>query len=203
MSNWQYGQDVPTTPWRSAMSIAREVGLRQTAEGIRLVQRPAKENQKLREKRFQFQGGDLTRANEWLAQNHVQGAELELVVEFERQNTGVQGVEVLKTSQGATVIGVNWDRQTVFVDRTKSGNVNFNPKFSGLYDAPLLAPGRRVNLHVFIDASSVEVFVNDGERVLTAISFPSGESREVKLIGPQDHAKIGALDIWRLKSSWK
>ncbi|MGA2215940.1 MAG: glycoside hydrolase family 32 protein [Bryobacteraceae bacterium] len=203
MSNWHYGQDVPTTPWRSAMSIAREVGLRQTAEGIRLVQRPAKENQKLREKRFQFQGGDLTRANEWLAQNHVQGAELELVVEFERQNTGVQGVEVLKTSQGATVIGVNWDRQTVFVDRTKSGNVNFNPKFSGLYDAPLLAPGRRVNLHVFIDASSVEVFVNDGERVLTAISFPSGESREVKLIGPQDHAKIGALDIWRLKSSWK
>jgi fructan beta-fructosidase len=91
----------------------------------------------------------------------------------------------------------------VFVDRTNSAKVNFNPKFSGVYDAPLTAPGRKVKLHVFVDVSSVEVFVNDGESVLTAISFPSGESREVKLIGPQDHAKIGALDIWRLKSSWK
>jgi fructan beta-fructosidase len=38
-----------------------------------------------------------------------------------------------------------------------------------------------MNLHVFVDASSVQVFLNDGERVLTAISFPSGESRGVEL----------------------
>jgi fructan beta-fructosidase len=203
MSNWQYGQDVPTSPWRSAMSIPREVELRQTAEGIRLVQRPARENQRLRGKEFQFKGGDLAQANEWLAQNHIQGAQLELVVEFERQRTGVQGVEVLKSSKDETVIGVNWDQEKVFVDRTNSGNVNFNPKFSGVYDAPLTAPGRNLKLHVFVDASSVEVFVNDGERVLTAISFPSGESREVKLFGPQDRVKISAFDVWNLKSSWK
>jgi fructan beta-fructosidase len=203
MSNWQYGQDVPTSPWRSAMSIPREVGLRQTAEGIRLVQRPARENQRLREKRFQFKDGDQARANEWLAQNHIQGAQLELVVEFERQSTGVQGVEVLKSSKDETVIGVNWDRETVFVDRTKSGNVNLSPKFSGVYDAPLMASTGKVKLHVFVDASSVEVFVNDGERVLTAISFPSGEGREVKLFGPQDRATISVLDVWNLKSSWK
>jgi len=203
MSNWQYGQDVPTSPWRSAMSIPREVGLRQAAEGIRLVQRPARENQSLREKRFQFKGGDLARANEWLAQNHIQGTQLELLVEFERQRTGVEGVEVLKSSKDETVIGVNWDRETVFVDRTKSGNVNFNPKFSGVYDAPVKAFGGTVKLHVFIDGTSVEVFVNDGERVLTAISFPADASREVRLFGPQDRAKISALDIWNLKSIWK
>ena len=89
------------------------------------------------------------------------------------------------------------------MDRTNSANMNFNPKFSGVYDAPLTAPGRKVNLHVFVDASSVEVFVNDGERVLTAISFPSGEGREVKLFGPQDRANISVLDVWNLKSSWK
>lgn len=203
MSNWQYGQDVPTSPWRSAMSIPREVGLRRTAEGIRLVQRPARENQRLREKRFQFRGGDLAQANKWLTHNHIQGAQLELVVEFERQSTGVQGIEVLKSSKDETVIGVNWERETVFVDRAKSANVNFSPKFSGVYDAPLIASTGKVKLHVFVDASSVEVFVNDGERVLTAMSFPSGESREVKLFGPQDRAKISLLDAWNLKSSWK
>jgi fructan beta-fructosidase len=203
MSNWQYGQDVPTSPWRSAMSIPREVGLRHIDEGIRLVQRPARENQRLREQRFHFKGGDLARANQWLAQNHIQGAQLELVVEFERQSTGVQGVEVLKSSKDETVIGLNWDRETVFVDRTNSANVNFNPKFSGVYDAPLTAPRGKVKLHVFVDASSVEVFVNDGERVLTAIYFPSSVSREVQFFGPQDRAKISALDVWNLQSSWK
>jgi fructan beta-fructosidase len=167
------------------------------------VQWPARENQRLREKRFQFRGGALERANEWLAQNHIQGAQLELVVEFERRSAGVQGLKVLRSSKDETVIGVNWDRETVFVDRTNSGNVSFDPKFSGVYDAPLAAPGRKVKLHVFVDASSVEVFVNDGERVLTAISFPSGESREVELFGPQDRANISMLDVWKLKSSWK
>jgi fructan beta-fructosidase len=203
MSNWQYGQEVPTSPWRSAMSIPREVGLRRTAEGIRLVQRPARENQSLRQKRFQFKGGNLARANEWLAKNRIQGAQLELIAEFERQSSGVQGVEVLKSSKNETVIGVNWDRETVFVDRTKSANVNFNPKFSGVYEAPLTAPGGKVKLHVFVDASSVEVFVNGGERVLTALSFPSSKGSEVKLFGPQDGARISALDVWNLKSSWK
>jgi hypothetical protein len=52
------------------------------------------------------------------------------------KSTGVQGVEVLKSSKDETVIGVNWDRET-------DANVNFNPKFSGVYDAPLTTPVER------------------------------------------------------------
>jgi sucrose-6-phosphate hydrolase SacC (GH32 family) len=203
MSNWQYGQDVPTTPWRSAMSIPRQVGLCKTAQGIRLSQKPVAELQSLRDKQFQFKGGDIAEANDWLARLQMRGDQLEFVVEFEPQNAGVEGVKVLKGSGEQTLIGVDRDRGTVFVDRTHSGNVSFHPKFPGVFEAPLPARDNSLQLHVFVDACSVEVFVNDGEQVFTTLVFPSGDSRGIELFGPDHGANIRALNLWTLKSIWR
>lgn len=40
MSNWDYANSTPTSPWRSAMALPREVKLTQTADGPRLTQAP-------------------------------------------------------------------------------------------------------------------------------------------------------------------
>ena len=203
MNNWQYGQDVPTAPWRSAMSIPREVGLRQTSDGIRLVQKSAREMESLRGENFQFNGGDVATANDWLAKSKIQGDQLEILVELEPQSVGVEGVQVLRGSREATVIGVDRSRGQVFVDRTESGVVNFHPKFPSRNNAPLDSPHGKVKLHIFVDAGSVEVFVNDGEQVFTDLVFPSADSRGVKFFGPEDKVKIGSLNVWTLKSVWK
>ncbi len=204
MSNWDYGGDVPTSPWRSAMSIPREVGLRRTAEGIQLVQKPAREMESLRDRHFAFKSGDLSEANAWLKERHVQGDQLELMVEFEPRNSGTEGVKVLKGDTQATVIGVDHQRGQAFVDRRQSGNVTFHQKFSGVYEAPLPGhDGSSVKLHVFVDASSVEVFVNDGERVFTSLVYPSAASRGVEFFGSVTSTKITSLHVWTLKSIWK
>ena len=202
MSNWEYGQDVPTSPWRSAMTIPREVGLRKTAEGIRLVQKPVREMENLREQQFKFKGGSIDEANAWLKKNEIAGNQLELIVEFDAAVAGTQGLKVLTSAKEATVIGVDRANGDVFIDRTQSGNVSFNEKFSGVHEAPLAARGKNVRLHVFVDASSVEVFVNDGERVLTDLVYPSANSRNVEFFGTS-RAKINSLDVWKLKSIWR
>lgn len=203
MSNGQYAQDVPTAPWRSAMSIPRRVTLRKTVEGIRMVQTPVRELKALRDRPARFRGGDFAAANGWLAENRIQGAQLELEFQLEPETAGVEGVQVLKGAAEATVIGVNWDRGTVFVDRTHSGNVGFNPRFPGAYQAPLAARDSRVKLHVFVDACSVEVFVNGGERVFTVLVFPSADSRGVQFFNRGNGSKIDGLNVWTLKSVWK
>lgn len=203
MSNWEYGQDVPTSPWRSAMSIPREVGLRKTAEGIRLVQKPVREMEKLRGQHFQFKGGDIDEANAWLEKNAIAGNQLELIVNLDATTTGAQGLKVLAGTMEATVIGVDRDRGDVFVDRTQSGNVNFHEKFSGVQLAPLTTRDSKIKLHVFVDACSVEVFVNNGERVITDLVYPSAGSRRVEFYGPSGGAKIDSIEIWKLKSSWR
>jgi sucrose-6-phosphate hydrolase SacC (GH32 family) len=202
MSNWEYGGDVPTSPWRSAMSIPREVGLRQTPEGIRLVQKPARELESLRDQHFQLRNADLAQANDWLAQNHLQGNEYEFEMVFAPQHTEIEGINVFKGANEQTVIGVDRDRGTVFVDRTHSGNVAFNAKFPGVYSAPLLSREGRVKLHVFVDACSVEVFVNDGEKVFTVLTYPSPDSRGIEFFGPANGAKISSVNLWTLKSIW-
>jgi fructan beta-fructosidase len=185
------------------MSIPREVGLRKIAEGIRLVQKPAGEMEMLRSRHFQFNGGNLARANEWLTGNNIQAGQLEFAVDFESQSAGVEGVKVWQGAKDEAVIGVDWARSVVFVDRTNSGNVNFHAKFPGRYEAPLVLRDGALRLHVFVDTSSVEVFVNHGERVFTVLSFPSAESRGVKIFGPENQARIRALNVWNLKSSWR
>jgi len=203
MNNWQYGHDEPTSPWRSTMSIPREVGLRRTAEGIRLVQAPVREMELLRDRHYTFNGGTPAEANAWLAKHHLLSNQFEMIAGFEPERTGIEGVKVLKGGGEETVIGVDRDGGRVFVDRTHSGNVNFNPQFSGVQDAPLPQRDGAVKLHIFVDASSVEVFVNDGERVLTDLVYPAADSRGLEWFGPESGAKIGALDLWTLKSIWK
>ena len=157
----------------------------------------------LRDRHFAFKGGSLSEANAWLEERHIQGDQLELMVEFEPQRSGTEGVKVLKGDKEATVIGVDRQRGQAFVDRTQSGNVTFHQKFSRAYDAPLPVPDGRVKLHVFVDASSVEVFVNDGERVFTSLVYPSAASRRVEFFGSVTGAKIASLDVWTLKSIWR
>ena len=43
MSNWLYANEEPTSPWRGALSLPRELSLRRTPAGLRLVQRPVRE----------------------------------------------------------------------------------------------------------------------------------------------------------------
>jgi len=202
MSNWQYAQEIPTYPWRSAMSIAREVSLRNTAQGIRLVQTPVDAQAELRGQHHRFRGGDIDRADAWLQKNRIEGDTLEFLIEFDAVDDGVQGLKVFRGDGEATVIGVDRDGGRVFVDRTQSGNVGFHPQFSGVHDAPLVPADGKVRLHVFVDACSVEVFVNDGELVFTDLVFPSPGSRSVELFGSDEGSKINSMDVWTLKSGW-
>ena len=203
MNNWAYGQDEPTAPWRSAMSIPREVGLRRTAEGIRLVQKPAREMESLRGRHFKFKGGTIAEANAWLAKNHIEGNQLEIEEELSPQGTGVEGTKVLESAGEYTEIGLDRDKGIVFVDRTHSGNVNFNPKFSGRYEAPIAPRDGKVKLRLFVDAGSVEVFVNDGEKVFTVLVYPAADSRGVEFFQTENEAKFSALNVWSLRTIWK
>ena len=47
MNNWDYANDIPTSPWRSAMALPREVNLTQTPDGPRLTQSAVKQVDKL------------------------------------------------------------------------------------------------------------------------------------------------------------
>jgi fructan beta-fructosidase len=203
MSNWQYANDVPTSPWRSAMTVPRELRLRRTADGLRLVQKPVTELEKLRGPLHRFQGGTVGEANAWVKRSGRGSGPLEMVLEFAPATTGTTGVKLFKGEEEETAVSVDRAQGRIAIDRTRSGNVAFHAKFPGVASAPIAGADGRVKLHVFVDACSVEVLVNDGEQVLTFLAFPSQTARAVELFGPDEGATVSALDVWPLASCWK
>lgn len=203
MSNWEYAQDVPTWPWRSAMSLPRELALRATGEGWRLVQQPAREFQKLRGKHYHLRKASMAGANQWLQKRSPLGELLEIRVDIGLAEGATDVGVLLQTGQGETRLGYEGAHARLYLDRSRSGRADFHPKFGGRHEAPLRLRDGRLRLHMFVDSSSVEVFANDGEVVLSALIFPSAGPRSLELFSKSGQPGLMELDLWELKSIWK
>jgi sucrose-6-phosphate hydrolase SacC (GH32 family) len=109
MSNWEYAQDVPTSPWRNAMTIPRELSLSDTGQGLRLIQKPVRELRLLRGARQTFKGGSILQANQWLGNKHISGDSLEVDLVLEPGQKGQCGLRLLKGGDEQTVITPSCD----------------------------------------------------------------------------------------------
>jgi fructan beta-fructosidase len=203
MSNWQYAQDTPTSPWRSAQSLSRSLALRTTPQGIRMVQQPVAELQQLRGARRTVAAQEIAEGTNPLAPQGIAGTALEIVAELEAGTASEFGLKVRTGADEETVIGVDPVAGRLFVDRTRSGAVDFHPEFSGRRVAPLPIENGRVRLHVFVDWSSVEVFAGNGEVVFTEQIFPTPESDGVALYAVGGSARLVSLDAWPIRSAWR
>ncbi|MCX7774228.1 MAG: GH32 C-terminal domain-containing protein, partial [Clostridia bacterium] len=78
------------------------------------------------------------------------------------------------------------------LDRTHSGA---GP--GGIRQAPVCLKEGRLKLRIFVDKSSVEVFINDGETVMTARIYPQQASRGIVLFS-DGVCELEALNKWDL-----
>ncbi|QNV55833.1 Levanase [Paenibacillus polymyxa E681] len=69
-------------------------------------------------------------------------------------------------------------KQEVYVDRTRSGCSDFHEDFAGRHAVPLETAENRLDLHIYVDRSSIEVFFNHGQVVITDLIFPDAESKD-------------------------
>jgi sucrose-6-phosphate hydrolase SacC (GH32 family) len=203
MNNWEYAERIPTSPWRGTQSEPRELSLREIDGRVELIQQPAKELRKLRERPAYVVRDRMVTGTTDLLGPGSRGRALDIVATFESQTADRFGLKVLVGAGEETVIGYDARSQAVFVDRTRSGDVSFHPQFAGVSRAPLrLPPGGRLRLRVLVDHASVEVFADRGQRVITDQVFPGAASEGVQLFAEGGSAGVRALRMWRMESIW-
>jgi fructan beta-fructosidase len=201
MSNWQYAGKEPTDTFRTAQSLPRVLGLRRTAAGLRLTQQPLAELARLRARPL-FTGKPALRENDESVL--FAGETLEISGEFVLGAQSGVLLNLLSTEPGkATVIGYDAGKQVVFIDRTRSGLVDFEARFAARHAAPLALVDGKLKLHVFVDRSSLEVFANDGAAALTDRIFPIARKQHVALQGYGARAECVSLKAWRLRAIWQ
>ena len=203
MNNWQYANEIPTSPWRGAMTVPRTLSLRKTRDGLRLAQSPVASVQTLRGRHWTVANRSIPVGESPLAGDGVAGTALEIVAELEPGDSGTVGLKVRQGDGEETLVGVDRRAGLVFVDRSRSGVVAFSPHFAGRHSASLAegSNGRPVRLHILVDATSVEVFADGGRAVLTDQVFPKPGSRGVEPVrdrGPCPSARargVGAAAV--------
>lgn len=203
ISNWQYANTEPTKLWRGAQSIPRVLRLKTYSDGIRLIQTPIKEVEQLRTKQLlRVNGSSIQQANDKIRAANIKGHALEIEAELSPSEAGEIGFRLRKGQNEETLVGVSAKTHEVFIDRTRSGLVSFSPDFPGRHHANLHWTSS-LKLHIFLDRSSVEVFANDGETVLTDRIYPSPGSDGFEIYSESASAQISSLSIWKLDSIWK
>jgi levanase len=200
MNNWAYASNLPTTPWQGAESFPRTESLQTIGGKVQLVQTPVDALSDLRAGPVSNVRAVTVAGTKPLP---VSGAELEVRARLTKGTASTFGLNVRTGGGQYTQIGYDTAAGELYVDRTHSGDTGFNPSFPGRAAAPVALDSRGgLDLHILIDASSVEVFTGDGTRVITEQIFPDAASTGVSAFASGGTARIDSLRAWKLTSIW-
>lgn len=178
MSNWQYAQIVPSVNWRSAMTIPRTLNLKKENSGYRLISTPIAEINKIT--------ANVMPLSENASVANALSYSLDITTNPNEPFT------LVLSNNLSEKVEIAVSNKTISMDRTQSGITNFLPEFAAVHTAPLA--GIQVKtVKVFVDASSIEVFVNDGEVVLTDLIFPNAPLQNINYTGNIGSLKLGMI----------
>jgi len=160
MSNWHYSQVVPTERWRSAMTIPRELSFEEIGNEYYVKSDPVAEMENLIDK--EPVATDSASLINGLAR-----------IEISRVEVSSFRIFLSNNMDEKLIIGFDKEANRYYVDRSQSGKVDFNEGFRNVVYAPRITESDKIDLTLFVDHSSVEVFADDGLSVMTTIFFPN------------------------------
>lgn len=158
MSNWDYARDIPTLPWRGAMTVARRLTLSTVAGVPQLRSSPI-----------------LPRGTVALPSQPISGlTEPVPVPDVARIDISAEagGAVEMEMTDGLSSVLVRIDgpNGVLQLDRRRASPAAAGETFPSVQTAPIPA-GQRIDVTLVVDSGSVEVFAADGVTCLTDLIF--------------------------------
>ncbi|MDQ1130080.1 glycoside hydrolase family 32 protein [Microbacterium sp. SORGH_AS_0888] len=158
MNNWEYAEATPTFPWRSALTLVRELSMSGSPGSYVLRQRP-------------------------VLPSHIDGLTI-VRLRVSTESTSHSVVEIGDGDAAALTFTFDGRARQIRIVRTDAHGGDFRAGFARQYDAPLPRGQNGLTDVLFvIDATSVEVFVDDGAVTLTQQIFPRAPLTHVAVDG--------------------
>ena len=199
MNNWQYAEIVPTTSWRGAGTLPRELSLKTVGNSVFVSSEPVAEFSKIvgnnsSNSDVQIKGTlDLSgKIKDYNSQFQLKLASEELK-NFSIVLSNELGEELL--------IGYNKQDNQYFVDRSKAGKVSFEKGFGIKHISPRISKASNTDITLIVDVSSVELFADGGLNVMTDLVFPNKTFNRLE-IRSADGFVIKSLSVAKIKGIW-
>lgn len=191
MNMWEADMPEQAHGWAGALTIPRELTFNESGK---LLMKPVAELERLRGESFTAEAMTVS-GNEKVS---VTGDRLEIITEFITGTASAFGLNIRCSEDGEekTVIRFDAADEKIILDRNQSG------AGEGGVRKVKISGGETIKLHVFIDRSSVELFVNDGETVMTSRIYPKTGSIGIELFTENGEAQVLSFYAWTLKDVW-
>ncbi|MEJ1223257.1 glycoside hydrolase family 32 protein [Sediminicola sp. 1XM1-17] len=200
MSNWDYARDTPTEKWRSAMTLPRKLSLRKVGSGYGLFNFPLEGFDGLVEKaplqKVAVRSMDvLSVPNENLNQSDLMF------------KTGAASFQLIFTNdlKEKLVVVVDRKNKMLILNRANSGRTGFHKSFPDpIQKMPLSdLPSGKINFRIIMDWSSLELFVNDGQHVMTTQLFPTSPYNNLVIKNMEENElQLEDFQLSKVKSIW-
>ncbi|WP_318505760.1 sucrose-6-phosphate hydrolase [Bacillus sp. T3] len=169
--------------WAHCLTLPRELSVK----GEKVIQQPVAELELLRREKAE---GNIIVDNESATIEGFTGEVYELVTEFFASTAEEFGIELRVGQNEKTVIKYNRVEKKSFLTGTQSGKA-FAEEFGTIRKCGV--DTETVAFRVFVDVSSVEVFVNNGEEVFTGRIFPGKESTGIRFFSYGGQTNVKAI----------
>ncbi len=179
MRNWQYANQVPTDPWRSANTVARELGLKAVDKAVYLTSVPVKELNLLESGSFSEK--TLKVKGETNLTNQAKNSTGLFRLDFEAVSAADFSIVLSNKAGNELIIGYDKAANQYYTDRSKSGKVDFEEGFGVKHTAPRISKDKNISLTLIADAASVELFADGGLTAMTKIFFPDEPMSELRI----------------------
>jgi fructan beta-fructosidase len=196
MSNWQYAQKVPTALWRSAMTLPRELSLKNTEKGLRLLQKPVKEQEILR-------GGKQNISAQNMSESFaLKPASIsnELSLSFDLTKTTAHDLGVILSNAKGEKVLIGYEKATnrFYIDRRDGGKKDFEKSFAGRHYALRETTSTLLKMNLHIDLASVELFADDGALTMTDVFFPTENFNHISIFSKNGTSYLAEGILWAL-----
>jgi levanase/fructan beta-fructosidase len=201
---WLINGRPETWPWKGQMAIPHDLSLKTTSDGLILIQTPSSIISGSLSK--YTKGGVLSKKDvninnesiEFSKEGHFDGNANWIDAEFqinESQNVGFNLVEK-KGSSKKVIVGYDAARKELYVDCTSFESGNKSPQ-NLIQTAPMKPVNGIVKIQILLDKSSLEVFGNDGEKVISTMIYPDTDATGLSAFS-NGKAVIKSLKLWDL-----
>ncbi len=197
VNNWAYANDIPTGAWRGMMSVPRYLSLGKIDGKLYLRQKPvAIPDHFLDENAYEI--NNISLRNKTFDFNEINGNAFILEAEIENRTASQFGVQIFKSANYRTEIGIDTVKKDFFIDRNESGITDFNEHFPSRESAPFKKFSQLVNLYLIIDHSVIELFAENGMTVMTEQVFPRNNSTGISLFARGGSAEFKRVRITKI-----
>lgn len=186
MNNWLYAGIVPADPWRSAMTLPRELELRKIDGEYVLASKVVDEIDQIASDWKSLDGSRFT---------DMDAYQIRLTVDMTKENTWY-----LSNEDGDCLeFYVNPSSRMIVAKRNGATGVSsFSSSFSlPALRLPILGDAASVELDIYVDRSSVEMITSDGSSAMTMIVFPEQIYDSIECSVGKPDGKVRSLSrIW-------